>query len=178
MSRDRWVDYHYGCFTVSLASLPDVSTLLVATVLQIGLAPRHCTADVVLSHASVKGTAVASALKGLGKSINLVKKRRNVHVHRAEHADVADLTSDGFLSDLKFITIMQIVTPKSDAPRFLRKAWREAMQTIVPRLNEEAAQAEDAITKVLDALLPVFTQRSDGLRRLRGDARPRPRSAK
>ena len=173
VSRDRWVDYHYGYFTVSLASLPDVSTLLAATVLQLGLAPRHCTDDIVLSHNVVKSTAVASALRSLSKSVTQVKNRRNLHVHRAEHADVEDLTSDGVLRDLKSITFVQSVTPGFTDAQRLRAAWRDAMLTISPRLDEETAQTEDGISKVLDALLPVFTRRSDALRRLRGKRRRR-----
>ena len=168
VSRDRWVDYHYGYFTISLASLSDVSTVLAATVLQTGLAPKHCTDQIVLSHNLVKGTAVASALKGLSKSVAQIKKRRNLHVHRAEHSDVADLTSDGFLRDLKVSTFIQNVTPGSADPRLLRAAWNEATRAIVPRLDEEVVQVEDAISKLLDALLPVFTRSSDALRRLRG----------
>lgn len=164
VSRDRWVDYHYGYFTVSLASLPDIGTVLAATVVQTGLAPKHCTADVVMSHDSIKGTSVASALKGLSRVVTRAKERRNLHVHRAEHADIADVTTDRFLRDLKSLTFVASVTPGFADPALLRSLWRDATRTIVAGLDEEVTQAEDAMAVLLDALLPVFTERSDALR--------------
>ncbi|MCY4636422.1 MAG: Cthe_2314 family HEPN domain-containing protein [Acidobacteria bacterium] len=167
VSRNRWIDYHYGYFTISLASLSDVGLLLAATVLRTGLSPKHSSFDIVLSHDSVKGTGVATALRRLSKSVELARRRRNVHVHRAEHADVADLSPDGFLWRMKLITAVPPTTLGSVDRRLLQAAWREATRTIVLRLDEELKQAEDAISGVFNALFPIFTRRHDILQRLK-----------
>ena len=166
LTRDRWVNYHYGYFTISLASVSDVSFILAAAVLQIGLSPRHCTPSILLAHEAIKRSAVASALKELSKSVAPVKDRRNVHVHRAEHANVADLESDGFLGNMMLIAAVPPAISGSRDRESLQAAWREAAKTIVSGLDGEVEQVEDALKKVFDALLPRFTRKHDLLQRL------------
>ena len=166
VSRDRWVDYHYGYFTVSLASIPDVAVLLTATVFQLGIAPKHCTANIVVSSESIKGTPVVTALRALGRSVQEVKERRNRHVHRGEHAEVDGLSSDTLLRDLKTMTFLQSIRPTLVDRNLMRDAWREAVKEFTPRLEEESKQVGEAISVVLDALLAEFTSRSDLLRKL------------
>ena len=165
LTRDRWVDYHYGYFTVSLTSVSDVSFLLAAAVFEIGLAPKHCKREILLAHVAVKGTAVASALKELSKSVQPVTERRNVHVHRAEHADVADLEPDGFLRNMKLVAAVPEAVSTSRDRKAVQAAWREAAKIIVSKLDAQVEPVEDALKKVFDALLPRFTRRHDFLRR-------------
>jgi len=172
ISRDRWVDYHYGYFTVSLASLPDIGVVLTATVCQLGLALKHCRADVVVSHASVRSTPIAAALRELGKSVQPGKERRHGHVHRGDLAEIDSLSDDTFLRDLKTITFIRSLDPSFIDSSILRGAWREASKTILARLDAEKGLAEEAIGNLFDALLPQFTSRSAVLRQLMGKFRP------
>jgi hypothetical protein len=167
ISRERWVDYHYGYFTVSLASLCDIGIILVATVVQFGIAPKYCSADLVISHDAIRGTNIAPSLRQLVKSVRTVKERRNLHVHRAEHADVAHLDPDTFIRDLKSMSFVQTLDPSFTESRVLQKYWRAAAQKIRPRLDAEVEGAETAIVGLFDVLLPVFIRRSDTLRRFR-----------
>ena len=166
LTRDRWIDYHYGYFTVSLASVLDVSFLLAAAVLRIGLAPKHCTPTVLLAHAAIKGSAVAPALKELRKLLQPATERRNIHLHRAEHAAVADLDQDGFLRNMMLFAAVPDAASGSRNSELVHAAWREAVKRIVFQLDREVEQVEDALAKVFDALLSRFTRTHDSLRRL------------
>ena len=163
LTRDRWVAYHYGYFTVSLASVSDVGFLLAAAVLRIGLAPQDCRPSILLEHTAIKGSAVASALKDLSKSVKTVKQRRNVHVHRAEHADVANLEPSGFLRNMQLLAAVPDAVFTSRHRNALQAAWREAANTIVSSLDGEVEPVEVALKKVFDALLPRFTRTHDFL---------------
>ncbi|MBI2408126.1 MAG: hypothetical protein HYV19_07500 [Gemmatimonadetes bacterium] len=163
ISRDRWVDYHYGYFTIALASMPDISFVLTATVHGLGLAPRYCTSSVVRSHDSVRGTAVARALNGIEKAVQLIKERRNAHVHRGELADFAhtDETEDEFVSHIKSITFIQSVDCRFVDTTFLKLGWREVIRTVVPRLERQSRDVSSAVVPLFDALLPHFVRRRD-----------------
>ena len=163
LTRDRWVDYHYGYFTVSLVSVSDVGFLLAAEVLEIGLAPRDCRPSILLAHAAIKGSPVASALKKLSKSVEPLKARRNLHVHRAEHADVADLEPGGFLRNMKLIAAVPEALSSPRHRKLLQDLWYEAATTIVSRLDGEVEPVEAALKKLFDALFPRFTRRHDFL---------------
>jgi hypothetical protein len=165
VSRDRWADYHYGYFTISLASLPDIAVVLAATVCQLGLAPKHCTADVVTSSDVIKGTQVAAALRALARAVQAAKERRNRHVHRGDHAEVDNVSSGRLLRDVKTMTFFASVDPELVDRELLREAWRRAVKEIVPHLALEATRVEEALTVVLDSLLPEFMHRSDKLRK-------------
>ena len=165
LSQDQWINYHYGYFTISLASVVDVSILLTSTVFQLGIAPRHCRYDIVRAHDRVKGTAVARAIKLLKNAVEEIQARRNLHVHRGEHADIANLTPDGYLQHLKEFTFIQSIDPGRIDVEDIRNLWRDAESMIMPQLDDEVAQAEATVRRVLGELLPEFKRVSDGLRR-------------
>jgi hypothetical protein len=156
ISRDRWVDYHYGYFTVALASLPDIGIVLTSTVYRLGLAYKHCTADVVTSHARIKGTSIAQSLRELSKSVQEVKERRNRHVHRGEHADVESLSPSSFLRDLKALTFLRNVNPALVDAAFIAEGWRYARNEIAPRLEKEEENVKEVLALLLNNLLPVY----------------------
>jgi hypothetical protein len=173
MTRDRWVDYHYGYFTVSLASLPDISLIVTSLVFQLGLANRHCKPDVITSHGAIKGSDVEMALRGLAKSVQSVKERRNKHVHQGDHADVETLAPGSFLRDLKTLTFLRSVDASLVKAEFLAEGWREARREMVPRLTEETELVRRALGVLFDALLPAFTMRLEALRTFEtGDSKP------
>lgn len=156
ISRDRWVDYHYGYFTVALASLPDIGIVLTSNVYRLGLAYKHCTFDVVTSHARIKGTPVAQSLRDLSKSVEKGKERRNRHVHRGEHADVESLSPSSFLRDLKMLTFLRNVNPALVDAAFVAEGWRHARSEIAPQLEKEEENVKKVLALLLDNLLPVY----------------------
>jgi hypothetical protein len=158
ISRDRWVDYHYGYFTVSLASLPDIALVLTASVFNLGVAPKHCTVDVITSHARIKGTPVVTAIRGVAKSVAQAKERRNLHVHRGDHADVESAVGDRFLRDLKMVTLVQSIEKNLVDAKFLAEGWREARRALEPVLEQEMLRVTSAILPLLEELLPEYTR--------------------
>jgi hypothetical protein len=166
ISRDRWADYHYGVFTVSLASVPDVGVVLVAAVYSLGLAARHCTLDIVGDHSRIKGKPPGKALRELSKAVQEMKPRRHGHVHRGERADIMSVeasSSDEFLFHVKAMTFVESMKPGTVDRHLLSQSWREATRTIVPILKAEAVKVTLPLGALFDSLHNPYRATSTAL---------------
>ncbi len=164
--RDFWVDYHFGYYTITLPSLVDLSLLLIATVYQLGLADRHCRYDVIREHGMLVGTSVPQKLAELAAVLKSITTRRNLHLHRGQLADIAEVGETEFLENLKMMTFVNEAGHPMVSAKWLSAAWREAMRSITPILDDERQKVVDAVLAVLNSTMPEYKSRSDALRKM------------
>lgn len=165
LSRDRWVDYHFGYLTVALASLPDTALHLANAVLQLGLAPRHRTLEVVCNHEHVE-TTIRQALRAFSKAYIAHTERRNKFVHRGELADVGDLMDPLFFDQLRLFGFVSKFRPDDEVSAFLPTAWTHAMRELKPHLDALQDATVTHSLALYDALLPNWRKRWSLLNKL------------
>lgn len=158
MSRDAWVDYHYGCLTVALASLLDTALLLSSVVLQLGISPRHRTLDIVCSHEHV-GEPVRKALRAFHKAHERHIRRRNLYLHRGERADIGELSDPDSIDRLRTLGFASQFQTDDELSASLPVFWRHALSELKPELValQRAAAAES--TRLFAALITEWTRR-------------------
>lgn len=158
MSRDEWIDYHFGVMTVALASLVDLHLVLVAAVCQLGLPFRHCRFDIVTEHQFVPNS-VSRALKNLRDRSKVHTERRHALVHRGTRADVGDLTDPEFIDHLRGLGLIARANPDDELVAGLPFYWRIALSSLKPKLIEAVDVAVSASSVVLDSVLGEWERR-------------------
>lgn len=165
MSRDQWVDYHFGTLTVAFASVLDVSLILVARICQLGLQPRQCKVELISSHLHVP-SAVKKQLKALNKSLQPHIERRHGLVHRGKVADIGALADPEVFDFLRGLGLMERTSSQEKIVSELPFLWRAAIKNLKPKLSTTIDSLVTASSSVLDSMLPVWRQRQEALARL------------
>jgi len=165
MSRDQWVDYHYGTLTVAFASVLDVSLILVARVYQLGLPPRQCKFELITDHLHVSA-AVKEQLKALKKSLQPHIERRHGLLHRGKLADIGALADPEVFDFLRGLGLMERTSSQEKIVSELPFLWRAAIKNLKPKLSTTIDSLVTASGSVLDSMLPAWRQRQEALARL------------
>jgi Cthe_2314-like HEPN len=165
MSRDQWVDYHFGTLTVSFASVLDVHLILVARIYQLGLPSRQCKFELLADHLHIS-SAVKKQLKELKKSLQPHIERRHSFVHRGERADIGVLTDPEILDLVRTLGFLGRVNPHDTIVSELPLLWRAAIRNLKPKLSTTINSLVKASSSVLDSMLPVWHDRQEALARL------------
>jgi hypothetical protein len=165
MSRDQWVDYHFGTLTVAFASVLDVNLILVARVCQLGLPARQCKFELISNHLHVS-SAVKKQLKALNKSLQPHIERRHGLVHRGERADIGVLTDAQAVDLLRTLGFIGRVSPHDTIVSELPLLWRATIRNLKPKLSTTIDSLAKASSDVLDSMLPEWRQRQEALARL------------
>jgi len=159
-----WTDYHFHAFTVSMHSVLDCSILLTSEVYRLGVPWRLCNVGNVLSNAHVAGTNAARALRGMQKSMETHRERRNRVLHRGEEADFGELTeSSEWIANLRSFTFLQSQGEFLNLAAEVKTSWRYELQAVRPKLEEASRAAISDAKSLMTALEHPFTRIAEAL---------------
>jgi hypothetical protein len=164
ITRDAWIDYHFGVFTVSLASIPDTCLMLVGATNRLGLSRRHHTADIIDNHERVKGSELVPSLRAIRKAVESSVSRRHAHVHRGEHADFGDIVGRDAVLSLRMIELSTSLGAEHLPASDVRGAWKALIEQLSPALLVLLQSVEQSTSGLLDILHVTWRRTSDALR--------------
>jgi hypothetical protein len=165
--RDVWIDYHLSQLSAAMVSLQDCLQILTAEVVDLGVAARHCTSQLVLSHRYIQGTAVAKAIKALDREVENHRSRRNRHLHQGSEATLGEYVETEMESYLQGLALLNASKPRDQWLNTERTGWRALLKIARPQVDDACAKSILATRACLDALLPEVERRLTVLDRIR-----------
>lgn len=156
LNRNDWADYHFYVYTTSLASILDCTLLITAEVLKLGLAPRHCTFDIVTQHDRLVGTKVVKALKSLKKTLEQHTQRRHRYVHRGEESSFSFLTDPDLSWRIRSVTFLADQGHFDISRQMLTRIWKLQIKEIQENLDKFEEDILQRASTVLECLLPMY----------------------
>jgi hypothetical protein len=153
LSRESWVAMQVDGFLVSLISVSDHCVAAVNQVALLGIAPRHCNLNSVVTNDWVSTTPVADALRGVDKFVQPYKPLRNKLVHAG--ASAGDV---GFL-------LRMFEFAKRNGLKVVNRATGESQfevlrNRLVAMMSELTGDCEKQVLALLDALIPTYEGQS------------------
>ena len=147
---DRWIEYHYSTYVVTVCSLYDIALILTNVVFRLGIPVRQCKDDIITGNRWVERTRVKSALDSLNGHVKPYREPRNLYAHRGEVPDLEHLDL------LKLLTLVQPHAPALVDPGEIPYLYDRDSGALRNKIQAECASFEKAISDLFDALLPIY----------------------
>lgn len=155
-----WLEYHYSYFVVTYHSLFDTALILTNTVFQLGFSEKDCKPSRIISNRLVKSTSAKSALTALEKVTSKYENIRNLFVHRGEMPDVKSITNSDMLDLLKMYNTVHRHSDPIVPLDILDNVFKYESQKIITKLDGDMVKAQEAISRLFDALLPIYRNKT------------------
>lgn len=148
-------------FVVSYSSFRDLSLLLINQVFRLGIPPRLCTRDAVLTNDWVKHTSVPTMFKTIENLVGKHQEARNLHVHRGRTPDIAAVLQNDDFRQLTLISLVSQGDPLfAEANRdLLMEGLRWTADDLRGRITGEIANMVTALKKLLDVLKAEYQRK-------------------
>ena len=166
VTQDKWIEYHFTNHVTTSLTIFEICLLLTNEVLQLGLNPRDCRAQIMLRHTWVKRLGINKLLKKIEKQISHHKDLRHGILHRGEvpSMDVVFSTEQYRLLQM-YATAVRCgidITPVEDA---YNEAFQAFTSTVLERLEAECRTLANSLLPFFSALSPLYKERRDALQR-------------
>jgi hypothetical protein len=153
LTLDKWSEYHYSMYTVTVVGLYDTALILTNYVFDLGLEPRSCNDNTVTLNEKVKNTKVKNKLKALNLSIQNYKDYRHKFVHRSKPAWEKPLQ--------KYEVNYAIRQISKDDTNNLAKymdetRYKHEKKEFIKKLSTEIRKLSYSIESLFDVLEPVY----------------------
>jgi len=160
INQQKWIEYHYSYYAITLVSLFDIALLLTNSVFRLGNREHDCKPDLVMKNSWVAQTPVERVLKKLKQLIEPHKRGRNQHVHQGRMQSIASVMQSDELDRLQLISSAQMLGEATIDKEIINWAYKGHVKKICERIQNEIDQFYDVIWRLFDGLLPTYDKKA------------------
>jgi hypothetical protein len=151
--RDKWDEYHYSVFIVTIVGIYDTVLLLLNAVFDLGLKPQTCNEETIANNRHIINSNVKKPLARMNSFILKFRHDRNIFLHRGKPVQVNLLSENDILESLPDHVDFEKHT------KLMTSVYKRKLREFVKLMKSNISIITRDINNLFDAIEPVYEKR-------------------